>query len=105
MTPRGGQAVLRAAAGDGTTTIAGGSELRVDVKHCPGKSGWKLALEAGGLTAAVPKGATAKAELHDRHEERNGHGRRRRTLEGGVREAATKVRALCRPGSCRRRKC
>ena len=31
MTPRGGQAVLRAAAGDGTTTLAGGSELKVDV--------------------------------------------------------------------------
>ena len=63
VTPRGGQAVLRAAAGDGTTTIAGGSELKVDAKHCPGKSGWKLGLEAGGLTAAVPKGAAAKASF------------------------------------------
>ena len=63
VTPRGGQAVLQAAPGDGTTTLAGGSELKVDVKHCPGKSGWKLALESGGLTAAVPKGATAKASF------------------------------------------
>ena len=63
VTPRGGQAVLRAAAADGTTTITGGSELKVDVTHCPGKSGWKLLLDAGGLTAAVPKGATAKASF------------------------------------------
>ena len=61
VTPRGGRAVLRAAAADGTTTISGGSELKVDVKHCPGKSGWKLLLDAGSLTAAVPKGAAAKA--------------------------------------------
>ena len=55
--------MLRAAAGDGTTTITGGSELKVDAKHCPGKSGWKLLLDAGGLTAAVPKGAAAKASF------------------------------------------
>jgi hypothetical protein len=63
VTPRGGKAVLRATAGDGTTTITGGSELMVDRKHCPGKSGWKLFLEAGGLTAGVPKGVTAKASF------------------------------------------
>ncbi len=63
VTPRGGQAVLRAAAADGTTTISGGSELKVDVKHCPGKSGWKLLLDAGSLTAAVPKSAPAKADF------------------------------------------
>ena len=57
------KAVLRAAAADGTTTISGGSELKVDGKHCPGKSGWKLLLDAGSLTAAVPKGATAKASF------------------------------------------
>ncbi len=63
VTPRSGKAVLRAAAGDGTTTLAGGSELTVDRKHCPAKTGWKLWLAEGGLTAAVPKGAAAKASF------------------------------------------
>jgi hypothetical protein len=63
VTPRSGQAVLRAAAGDGMTTLAGGSELMVDRKHCPAKTGWKLWLAAGGLTAAVPKGAAPKASF------------------------------------------
>jgi hypothetical protein len=63
VTPRSGKAVLRAAAGDGSTTLAGGSELTVDGKHCPAKTGWKLWLAEGGLTAAVPKGAAAKASF------------------------------------------
>jgi hypothetical protein len=57
VTPRSGKAVLRAAARDGTTMLAGGSELKVDGKHCPTKTGWKVWLTEGGLTAAVPKGA------------------------------------------------
>jgi hypothetical protein len=61
VTPRGGKAVLRAVAGDGTTSLSGGSELKVDGKQCPAKSGWKLVLEEGGLIAAVPKGAASKA--------------------------------------------
>jgi len=63
VTPRGGQAVLRAVAGDGTATLAGASELRVDGKQCPAKRGWKLVLGNGGLIAAVPKGAAAKASF------------------------------------------
>jgi hypothetical protein len=63
LTPRGGQAVLRAGAGDGTATLAGGTELRVDGKRCPAKLGWKLVLERGGLTAAVPKSAAVKASF------------------------------------------
>ena len=63
VTPRGGQAVLRAVTGDGTATLAGGSELRVDGKQCPAKRGWKLVLGKGGLTAAVPKGAAATASF------------------------------------------
>ncbi len=55
--------MLRAAAGDGSTTLAGGSELKVDRKHCPAKTGWKLWLAEGGLTAAVPNGAAAKASF------------------------------------------
>ena len=63
VTPRGGQAALRAVTGDGTATLAGGSELKVDGKQCPAKRGWKLVLGKGGLTAAVPKGAAAKASF------------------------------------------
>ncbi len=63
VTPRGGQAVLRAVAGDGTATLAGASELRVDGKQCPAKRGWKLVLGKGGLVAAVPKGAAATASF------------------------------------------
>jgi hypothetical protein len=63
VTPRSGKAVLQAAARDGTTTLAGGSELKVDAKYCPGKRGWKLWLMQGGLTAAVPKGAAGKASF------------------------------------------
>jgi FecR protein len=63
VTPRSGKAVLRAAAGDGTTTLAGGSELKVDGKYCPAKAGWKLWLADGGVTVAVPKGAAPKASF------------------------------------------
>ena len=62
-TPRGGKAVLKAATRDGATTLAGSSELKVDTRHCPAKAGWKLWLTEGGLTAAVPKGAAAKASF------------------------------------------
>ncbi len=87
--------MLRAVTGDGTATLAGGSELKVDGKQCPAKRGWKLVLDKGGLTAAVPKGAAAKASFVDRDQERNRHGRPRRTVEGGVRASRkTKVRAL-----------
>ena len=63
VTPRGGQAVLRAVTGDGTVELAGGSGLEVDDKQCPAKPGWKLVLDKGGLTAAVPKGAAAKSSF------------------------------------------
>ena len=55
--------MLRAVTGDGTATLVGGSELRVDGKQCPAKRGWKLVLGKGGLTAAVPKGVAATASF------------------------------------------
>ncbi len=97
VTPPGGQAVLRAAAGDGTTTLTGGSELEVDRKHCPGKSGWKLVLEAGGVTAAVPKGAAAKASftIATKNATASGGAGARWKVEYAKRR--TKVRALAGP--------
>jgi hypothetical protein len=61
--PQSGKAVLRAPGRDGTATLAGGSEVRVDPRHCPGKLGWKLIVDKGSLTAAVPKGAAAKGSF------------------------------------------
>ena len=63
LTPRGGSAVLAAVARDGTAKLGPATELKIDRKHCPGKSGWKLALGKGGLTAVVPSGAAANASF------------------------------------------
>ena len=52
-----GKAVLRAVAKDGTTMLGGGSELEVDRRYCPAKSGWKLVLDRGSLTVVIPNGA------------------------------------------------
>ena len=60
-TPRSGKAELRAVAGDGRAMLAGSSRLAVDGKHCPAKSGWKLLLAEGTVTAAVPAAAAGKA--------------------------------------------
>jgi hypothetical protein len=94
VTPRSGQAGLRAAAGDGNVTLAGGSQLKVDVRHCPAKSGWKLVLEAGRLTAAIPVSAATKASFVVTTENATIAGRpgARWSVEYGKRR--TKVRAL-----------
>ena len=63
LTPPGGKAVLGAVARDGTATLGAATALKIDRKHCPAKSGWKLVLDKGGLTAKVPPGAAANASF------------------------------------------
>ena len=57
VTPTGARADLGSTARDGTAVLGGGSRLEVDPKHCATKAGWKLRLEEGSLTVAVPKSA------------------------------------------------
>jgi hypothetical protein len=63
VTPRSGKAVLQSVAGDGKLTLSGGSRLEVDAKYCPGKSGWKLFLAQGAVSATVRPRASAKASF------------------------------------------
>ncbi len=57
VTPKSGQAMLKAAAGEGTAALAGGSRLEVDAKHCASNGGWKLRLDSGRMTASAPSQA------------------------------------------------
>ncbi|HEU0305119.1 MAG TPA: hypothetical protein VFR32_11125 [Gaiellaceae bacterium] len=63
VTPKSGRVALASAARDGTARLVGSSRLELDGKHCAGTSGWKLRLERGSATAAVPKAAAKRSFL------------------------------------------
>jgi hypothetical protein len=61
VTPRSGRAKLASVGRDGTVALGDGSRLEVDRKHCPRTAGWKVRLDEGVVTVAVPAGASSKA--------------------------------------------
>jgi hypothetical protein len=61
LTPRTGSVKIGSASRNGSATLGGGSRLALDRRQCATTTGWKLALDSGRLSAAVPSGSRPRA--------------------------------------------